>query len=65
MPSSGCGGSATTTPSTPCDAKAGVIRRLLRKRKKVQLMAFDWTDVRGFYTLLAGAVLKGRVTPQL
>ncbi len=44
---------------------AGVIRRLLRKRTKVLLVALDWTDVRGFHTLLAGAVLKGRAIPLL
>ena len=49
----------------PTDATAGVIRRLLRKRKKVLLVALDWTDVRGFHTLLAGAVLKGRAIPLL
>lgn len=49
----------------PTDAMGGVIRRLLRKRKKVLLVALDWTDVRGFHTLLAGAVLKGRAIPLL
>jgi hypothetical protein len=49
----------------PTDAMAGVIRRLLRKRTKVLLVALDWTDVRGFHTLLAGAVLKGRAIPLL
>mgnify|MGYP002778423678 CR=1 FL=1 len=49
----------------PTDAMAGVLRRLLRKRKKVLLVALDWTDVRGFHTLLAGAVLKGRAIPLL
>jgi hypothetical protein len=49
----------------PTDAMAGVIRRLLRNRKKVLLVALDWTDVRGFHTLLAGAVLKGRAIPLL
>jgi len=38
----------------PTDAMTGVLRRLLRKRKKVLLVALDWTDVRGFHTLLAG-----------
>lgn len=49
----------------PTDAMAGVLRRLLRKRKKVLLVALDWTDVRGFHTLMAGAVLKGRAVPLL
>lgn len=45
------------------DAMAGVLRRLLRKRTKVLLVALDWTDVRGFHTLMAGAVLKGLAIP--
>lgn len=49
----------------PTDAMAGVLRRLLRKRRKVLLVALDWTDVRGFHTLMAGAVLKGRAIPLL
>jgi Transposase DDE domain len=49
----------------PTDAMAGVIRRLLRERKKALLVALDWTDVRGFHTLMAGAVLKGRAVPLL
>ena len=49
----------------PTDAMGGVIRRLLRRRRKVLLVALDWTDVRGFHTLLAGAVLKGRAIPLL
>jgi hypothetical protein len=49
----------------PTDAMAGVLRRLLRQRKKVLLVALDWTDVRGFHTLMAGAVLKGRAIPLL
>jgi hypothetical protein len=47
----------------PTDATAGVICRLLRRRRKVLLVALDWTDVRGFHTLLAGVVLKGRAIP--
>jgi hypothetical protein len=47
----------------PTDAMAGVIRRLLRHREKVLLVALDWADVRGFHTLMAGAVLKGPAIP--
>jgi hypothetical protein len=42
-----------------------VVRRLTRKRKKPLLVALDWTDVRGFHTLMAAAVLKGRAVPLL
>lgn len=42
-----------------------VIRRLTRKRTKPLLVALDWTDVRGFHTLMAAAVLKGRAIPLL
>jgi hypothetical protein len=45
------------------DAMRGIVARLLKKRKKKLLVAVDWVDVRGFQTLLAGAVLKGRSTP--
>lgn len=40
-----------------------MIRRLARKRTKPLLVALDWTDVRGFHTLMAAAVLKGRAVP--
>lgn len=45
------------------DAMQGVIGRLLRKRKKKLLIAFDWTDIRGFQTLVASAVFRGRSFP--
>lgn len=45
------------------DAMAGIIRRLLKKRKKSLLIALDWVDIRGFQTLMAAVVLKGRSTP--
>ncbi len=35
----------------------------LRKRKKKLLVAFDWVDIKGFQTLVASVVLKGRSTP--
>ena len=41
----------------------GVVARLLRKRRKKLPVALDWVDVKGFQTLLASAVLKGRSTP--
>jgi hypothetical protein len=45
------------------DAMRGVVARLLKKRKKPLLVAVDWVDIKGFQTLLASAVLKGRSTP--
>jgi hypothetical protein len=45
------------------DAMEGVVARLLRRRKKRLLIAFDWTDIRGFQVLVASAVLKGRSIP--
>lgn len=48
------------------DAMRGVVQRLLkRRRKKPLLVAFDWTDIRGFCTLMAAAVIKGRAVPLL
>jgi hypothetical protein len=43
----------------------GVIRRLARKRTKPLLVALDWTDVRGFHTLMAAAVQKVRPGEQV
>ena len=45
------------------DAMRGIVARLLKKRKKSLLIALDWVDIRGFQTLVASAVLKGRSTP--
>src|ERR1051325_11575266 len=45
------------------DAMRGIIKRLLKKRKKTLLISLDWTDIRGFTTLLAAAVIKGRSIP--
>jgi hypothetical protein len=45
------------------DATRGIVARLLKKRKKKLLVAVDWVDIKGFQTLLASAVLKGRSTP--
>jgi len=48
------------------DAMRGVVARLLKPRKKKPLLvAFDWTDIRGFCTLMAAAVMKGRAVPLL
>jgi hypothetical protein len=47
----------------PTDAMRGVVERLVKKRKKPLLVALDWVDVRGFQTLVASAVLKGRSVP--
>jgi hypothetical protein len=47
------------------DVMPAVVRRLTRKRRKPLLVALDWTDVRGFHTLMAAAVLKGRAVPLL
>ena len=47
----------------PADAMRGVVARLLKKRKKKLLIAVDWVDIKGFQTLVASAVLKGRSTP--
>lgn len=45
------------------DAMRGVVGRLAKGRDKPLLVALDWVDVRGFQTLVASAVLKGRSTP--
>jgi len=47
------------------DAMRGIVTRLLKKRgkKKKLLVAVDWVDIKGFQTLLASIVLKGRSTP--
>src|SRR5512142_2164129 len=47
-------------------AMRGVVRRLLkRRRKRPSLVAFDWTEVGGFCTLTAAAGIKGRAVPLL
>jgi len=45
------------------DAMAGVLKRVLKKRKKKLLISFDWTDIKRFQTLVASAVFKGRSIP--
>lgn len=39
------------------------VRRITRKRNKPVLVALDWTDVGGFHTLMAAAVMRGRAVP--
>lgn len=45
------------------DAMRGIVARMLRKRKKKLLVALDWVDIKGFQTLVAAVVLKGRSIP--
>src|SRR5215204_4532869 len=46
------------------DAMRGVVKQVLRKRRKKPLIvSFDWTDVRQFQTLMASVVFKGRSVP--
>jgi hypothetical protein len=48
------------------DAMRGIVARLLKKRgktKKKLLVAVDWVAIKGFQTLVASVVLKGRATP--
>jgi hypothetical protein len=49
------------------DAMRGLVARLLKRRskKKPLVIAFDWTEIRGFCTLMAAAVIKGRAVPLL
>jgi hypothetical protein len=45
------------------DAMRGIVAKLLKKRKKKLLVAVDWVDIKGFQTLMASVVLKGRSMP--
>jgi len=45
------------------DAMAGVIDRLVRKRKKRLIVSLDWTEVRSFHCLMAAACFGGRAVP--
>ena len=45
------------------DAMRGVVAKVLRRRKKPLLVAFDGTDIRGFCTLMASIPFKGRCVP--
>lgn len=45
------------------DAMRGVARKLLKRRKKPLIVSLDWTDIRGFQTLMASADIRGRSIP--
>jgi hypothetical protein len=45
------------------DAMRGVVAKLLRRRKKPLIVSVDWTDIRGFQTLMACASFQGRAIP--
>jgi hypothetical protein len=52
------------------DAMRGLVGVLLKRHRKAfknrpLAVGFDWVKVRGFYTLMAAAVFKGRATPLL
>lgn len=48
----------------PADAMRGIVAKLVNKRRhKPLLVALDWVDIKGYQTLVASAVLKGRSTP--
>ena len=57
------------------DAMSGLVRRLSKRYQKLQrrgrrrrpklLIAFDWTEIRNFHTLMAAAVQRGRALPLL
>jgi len=60
---------------TVSDAMRGLVHHLLKRRRarpgkyrrkvKPLVIAFDWTDLRNFHTLMAAAVMKGRAVPLL
>lgn len=45
------------------DAMRGIVQRLVKQPGKALIVAIDWVDIRGFQTLVAAAVLKGRAVP--
>jgi hypothetical protein len=45
------------------DAMRGIVQQLLKQPGKALVVAIDWVDIRGFQTLVAAAVLKGRAVP--
>jgi hypothetical protein len=57
------------------DAMSGLVHRLAKRYQKLQrrgrrrrlplLIAFDWTEIRDFHTLMAAAVQAGRAVPLL
>ena len=44
---------------------AGVIAKIVRRRKKRLLVSFDGTEVRSFHTLMAAACVGGHAVPLL
>jgi hypothetical protein len=46
-------------------AMAGVIGKIMRRRRKRLIVSLDWTDVRSFHTLMAAACIGGRSVPRL
>jgi hypothetical protein len=47
------------------EAMAGVIARLVRKRKKRLWVSLGWTETRDSHTLMAAACIGGRAVPLL
>jgi hypothetical protein len=45
------------------DAMRGVVAKLVKRRKTPLLVALDWVSIKGYQTLCASAVLKGRSVP--
>jgi len=45
------------------DAMRGVCKQLLKRRKKPLIVSMDWTDIRGFQTLMVAADIRGRAVP--
>jgi hypothetical protein len=58
-----CGRFVANRRVEPADAMRGIVAKLVKNRKKPLLVALDWVDIKGFQTLVAGAVLKGRSVP--
>ncbi|MCA1701388.1 MAG: IS4 family transposase [Actinobacteria bacterium] len=60
-----CGRFVANERVEPAGALRGIVAKLVdkRRRSKPLLVALDWVDIRGFQTLVASAVLKGRSTP--
>ena len=58
-----CGRFVANERVEPADAMRGIIAKLTKKRTKPLLVALDWVDIKGFQTLVASAVLKGRSVP--
>jgi len=44
-------------------AMRGVIGQRVRRRKKPLIVSLDWTEIRGFCTLVAATPLAGRAVP--